>query len=283
MAKIHGFNKVMVSFFAFTAMFITACNNQKTDDWTAEQLRGEVKHIKTTAGRYEEINDLTYTEEIFFDRHGLKTHAITLDEYEQYNLQCLYEHDKFGNITLADMRDADNNPIMKNVFEFDERGNMLKMESIDADNHADLTILYKNDSFGRQIQQSIYDYLGRIVRVEQTEYIDNDKPTELKKLSRNILVNERDTTTSRYYYDEKNQLVLQTDSSADYITRFEYEYDEYGNCIYDKMIFTNSQQLRHTKYKYDNIGNWTEKIVYHVDSAMVEYPTFIWNREIEYY
>ncbi len=207
-------------FYALLVVCLTSCNRLATNDWIADELKGRVKHITTTTGEAVQQGDTllfgryTYTEEVFYDRNGLKTHAVTVDDKGALNLQCLYEHDKRGNITVADMRDAEDKPVMRNVFEYDDRGCLVKMLSVDADNHTDMIILYEYDSAGNQTKQTVYDHLGRVVYSESTELLVDSVPAH---------------------------------------------------------------------YEYDECGNWISKTAYHTDSAGVEFPTFVWKREIEYY
>ena len=207
-------------FLLLSVVCMISCNRLATNDWKADELKGEVKHITTTTGEAVQQGDTllfgryTYTEEVFYDKRGLKTHAMTLDDSGALNLQCRYEHDKSGNITVADMRDADDKPVMRNIFEYDERGYLVKMLSVDPDNHTDMTIVYERDSAGSQTKQTVYDHLGRVVYSEATELPADSVPAH---------------------------------------------------------------------YEYDEQGNWIRKTAYHTDSVGVEYPTFMWIREIEYY
>ena len=159
-------------FFLFIITLFCACNQQITNDWVADELIGDVKHILTTTGEAMQTDDTirfgryTYTEEVFYDKKGLKTNAQTLNDDGSINLRCIYQHDKQGHITIADMRDANDMPIMRNVFEYDDNGFLIKTISIDPDEHVDMTIIYENDSAGNQIKQTVYDHLGRLVYSE---------------------------------------------------------------------------------------------------------------------
>lgn len=207
--------------FISVVLLIVGCNRLTNNDWVGDELQGQVKSLVTTTGEAVQQGDSlvfgrhTYTEEISYSPKGLKTHARTLDEDGSLNLQCHYQHDKHGNMTIADMRDSNDQPIMRSEFEYDDNGWLVKTVSVDPDGHVDLTVIYENDSSGQHIKQSVYDHLGRLV-----------------------------------YSDVPMPLVDSTQNAS-------FEYDQYGN--------------------------WTKKITYHVDSNGVNYPTFMWIRKIEYY
>lgn len=199
----------MKRFFLFilSTLILISCNHQLTNDWLRDELQGRVKHISTTTGEAVQQGDTllfgryTYTEEIFYDKDGLKTYATTTDEEGHLNLKCIYEHDKQGHITVSDIRDVDDKPIMRNVFEYDKNGYLTKMYSVDADGHTDMTVLYENDSLGNQTKQTIYDHLGRVV------YSENVKEKD-----------DASTENAHYLYDEQGnwtqKITFQTDSAG---------------------------------------------------------------------
>ncbi len=209
-------------FFILSSLIIVSCNRLITNDWQKDDLQGRVKHITTTTGEALQHGDslsfgkYTYTEEVFYDSKGLKTHATTTDENGLLNLQCVYEHDRQGNMIAADIRDIENKPVMRNLFEYNSQGHMTKMSSVDPDGHTDLIVVYENDSSGNKIKETVYDHLGRVV------------------------------------------------------------YAQEADSVYDK-------QTENAHYQYDSQGNWTRKITYQTDTDNIEYPTFLWIREIEYY
>ena len=161
--------------FALSAFLLAGCSRLTTNDWQADELKGSVSKVTTTTGEAVGQGDTlvfgkyTYTEIIEYDKNGLKLHARTLNEDGSLNLQCRYEHDKRGNITVADMRDANDLPIMRNNFEYDDNGRLSKMTSVDPDGHTDMTVVYENDSSGKQVKQTVYDHLGRVVYSEPIE------------------------------------------------------------------------------------------------------------------
>ena len=89
-------------------------------------------------------------------------------------------------------------------------------------------------------------------------------------------------TTYEYIYNEKDELLRQTDydENGNVVNKYEYEYDENGTLVYD-VAYINGAKFH--EYQYDHKGNMTSEIIYNPDGSIFSSTSHTYTYDIEYY
>ena len=129
---------------------------------------------------------------------------------------------------------------------------------------------YKKDPEGRPMEETIYDLFGHELYKISFKWDEKGHPLE---------DDFSDGTVDQYKYDENGNLaewIFRSSNSNVIITS--YKYDDHGNVIemninnFFKSTFKFNYDHQTFLYKYDDVGNWTERIDYENDipQRMVE-------------
>lgn len=89
-------------------------------------------------------------------------------------------------------------------------------------------------------------------------------------------------TTHEYIYNEKDELVKQTDydENGNVVNKYEYEYDENGTLIYETAYIDGAKSH---EYEYDHQGNMTSETTYNPDGSVSASATHAYTYDNDYY
>lgn len=250
--------------------------------WRVKISYGEIvkeKSISIMDGEIYNFYDEGHFRELYFDKNGNRIKEIYLDEnniqqgnsefiYDKYHREIKQIDDKKNTVeTIYDDKNFKSNVYSKflnnqwpwegyNIKYYDRNSNIIKDDYYRHDKLTMRTIFEYNE--GRKlVSQKIFGGGG-------------SKDGEL-------------TTYELYGYDQSGNLVS-IENGGLYKRLNRYSYNSYGNIIdIDVPTETFNNLIRQTyEYKYDNKGNWIERIEYR---GIGEYksPSILTIRKIEYY
>ena len=292
-------NKVSFCFILlfFTALICNAQNNQKTD-WEKDGLRGKVKNVITRnynaifrfgeiiKGEEDECANVTDgTYEAYYNDAG----KITDSKW--------YEVPGYGGYTECYRAGF--------KYIYDEKDNLIEVRKyyIESGDPWERTIhKYNNDG---SIAETIHkDYFYNYQTTTTYIYKYNEKGDIIEENQVSTSNMSEATTNSRRKYDNKGNLieyVVWYENSKYYplinehnpVIKDVFEYDDTGKRIREDVKYNDKgdiiEGLRHWygdyyknkyEYKYDEKGNWIERITYEKDTRT---PIILTERIIEYY
>lgn len=247
-------------------MFFSGCakNNNQTD-LQIENLKGKVKSVRE--------KDYEAVEKFGKATKGETTRGFTPIRLTKYNEQ--------GNMIEQNRYFSDGKEENKSHFQYNENGKKLKKEIYDVAKESMYRWNYEYDEQGKLIEINIYDSNGELIRKIIYRYDEKDRVIE------EIGYNSEGNLEDRQTYEDnglKNKTESHYNQNGVLVFRNDYVCDEKGNVItqeynlygfYGKDINT---KITYEYKKYDEKGNWTEKIQY-ADDVLDQ----ITEREIEYY
>ncbi|WP_025741648.1 hypothetical protein [Aquimarina pacifica] len=192
-----------------------------------------------------------------------KNEIITYDAHSKLKNKILLFYDLSGNTIKTHYYDAKEAMTMEEISEYDTKGNGIKSSSF---------LMPDKELFS----QSINEYDTNSNKVAMKIYSINGSSTTL--LVNNI-----------YIYDDNNLLIEElefTDENEfNLVKRKTYTYNEKGDKI--EVCFFNSEldviKRSKNEYIYDEKNNWTQCVIYLAEGKEEAYPSYIIEREIEYY
>ncbi|MCF7792518.1 MAG: hypothetical protein K9N09_01165 [Candidatus Cloacimonetes bacterium] len=211
-----------------------------------------------------------------------------------------YDYDEDGNMLEEKQFGANDDLLGKYIFEYDEKGYKIKSQEIDTDGNVTTTYKYVNNNDGKPVEQKIfdgdeqrnhtkieYDENGNLTKSWLYDEDDNLKETNILTYNENdkpvtmISENKIDEVIKKYDYvyndiDKVSQVELY--ENAVLVRSEDYEYNEHGDDKWMKFDLEGTITTYRYEYKYDDQGNWAEKIEYKNDEPDIKYI-----REITYY
>ncbi len=167
--------------------------------------------------------------------------------------------------------------ITKSTYHYDQKGNLIEIKTFNEVNDLIYKSVMKFDNNGNKIEESEIYADGTINRNEKFKYDSKNILIESQQVYKGRMENK-----SEYIYDNNNRLTDDTwyDPNGVLAGKITIGYDNSGNQIeYSQLEKDGSYLLNYLyKYKFDNMGNWIERI-----SSNKGQPYEFCTRKIEYY
>ena len=229
-------------------MLLTMAQEQ-IPDWTILKLNGKVKHLITASYKAISQGDTiikgdkiksrqTYTynasENITFNESGYITNATGADEYSRANEYITFKYNKHD--FMDETVHYGSTKMLKKIqtYKYDDYGGVVAMRHYGRDKLMIGKTVYKLDRVGNILEQ---------------KQSDNNKKT---LGSRKFSYDENNNCISTMILNHKSQLILTLVS----------EFDDKNSLIKTTTLDINRKPSTSSaySYKYDSLGNWTERI-----------------------
>lgn len=258
--------------------------NQKTEQ---VQFINNNPGIKTSYG-WDETNKFNTSiirrnpDNTQIDRKEMKYKKGRLAEQITYNLQdnpvdrITYSYDKEGNLINEDIYSGTENIVVRNVYEYNKDNKKVSEVRYDKDSLVIFSTSFEYDG-DNLLMKEVKDGKGKTEYLQKMEYTDNNK-VKYKTVTDNF---DNSQTTEQFKYDEKgNKILWQVTKNEEPYMEVNYSYDDHNNMTGFSVTnkINDETEKRAYTYKYDEKGNWIEKVI-----AIDGSPRFIEKREISYF
>lgn len=300
--------------FFFLLMTINLQSQQRYIDSNDYTYTGKVKSMsymfyeaieknqKIVKGNRKIEDVFDYDSRVSFDTLGRRTEILYFrsddipvykEKYEYNGLICNKSiYDIKGNLLESDILiknkhlkdvEIENNVSVdslkqKYIYKYDDKDNLSKWEIYNSDDSLMSRRLYIYNEKNKLTEMKFENPDGTTRISETRVYSDNEKKIENRRFNENgELMN-----IVWYLYDDSGRKIEEKWGTSDgkIVDNSVMKYNENGNQV--QMLFYTSEGKIHQKdiyqYKYDSMGNWTEKIIFRNDKALS-----IIEREINYY
>lgn len=242
----------------------------KYSSYDAELKFGETKKgIRNSSGQ-----DNRY---YYFNEEGIKIEDGEYDSYNQIQRKRLYRYNDSGKLIEVRNFNSKDEFTGKTIYRIDIKGNLIETSDFNSEGKLMGKIVYIRDDKGNAIETNSYDSMGILNSKFKFEYDRKGRVLE------SIYYGPGGELEEETYikYDSKGretEVKVITEGSV-IIKNFKYENKEKDD-LTAMIKFENYLIMSKTiyKYKYDENGNWIEKI-----SIEDEKPKIIQEREFEYY
>ncbi|WP_028856034.1 hypothetical protein [Psychrilyobacter atlanticus] len=242
----------------------------KYSTYDAELKFGEIKKGARSSSR----EDNRY---YCFNEEGIKIEDGEYDSYDQIQMKRLYRYNDNGKLIEVRNFNSKDKFIGKTIYKIDGKGNLVETNDFNSKGEFVDKIIYTRDDKGNAIETNSYDSMGSLISKFKFEYDRKGRVLE------SIYYESGDEMEEKTYikYDGKGRTVeikVITEGNV-IIKNLKYENKEKDE-VTTMIKFENYLNMSKTiyKYKYDENGNWIEKI-----SIEGEKPKVIEEREFEYY
>ncbi len=207
-------------------------------------------NFKEVSGKSSPQKDCLFISEITFNQQG----RFSQDKHRNLNVKGMdftlnFQYDENNRLTST-VRYKNNEPIKKSVtLQYSKNGLATKHEYFNQQGKKIRTSIKKYDNANNEIDFIMYSNEIAVKSQRKMEYQGNKK-------------------VSTKEYNTYDKLVMEK----------YFEYNKEGFVSVEKTIKPTKSTLT-IKYKYDNKGNWTEKVFYDEQGK----PVKITEREITYY
>ena len=256
---------------------------------TDMQLLGKVKTFKITPYKLVDyFGKVTKGEKqdfwrgdavIVFDEQGFKKENNTYNKLGQLNQKVIYKYDDKGKRTSRDLYNSYGKLQMKFLYVYDNKGFKTAYNSYSPTGELNDSYLYKNDIKGRMIEEI---WIKKDKSFGSKYTYEYDKLGKLSKMCQYTNSENQVDNCTTYNYDKLGRISeMEIFGSNNAPTRRTViTYDDKGNekeiKYYDgKGTFL---EERNYEYKFDDKGNWVERIEY-----INQFPKGFLEREITYY
>jgi len=263
--------------------------------WKGQELKGQVKSIKATTyfanEKFDEVikGDLLSWKLWRFDAKGESTEYTKFGDFYEETVKFENKYDSQNRLTEKDCFNSNGDLAWKRVNKYDNEkitqtiyynedgilsekylykydDNTKKCETWQYDGNGDLIYKWVHDKNGNLLEE--YDYFSTGDVSKKTEYEYDNSGTLNRTLIYELLYSlyGSEKFEEEYLYNDKADIIV--------LKSYDYSYDDDYNPV-------TTQKIEYTyKYKYDNKGNWIEKILF---KSEAEIAIAIEEREIEYY
>ena len=253
------------------------------------QLLGKVKTFKITPYKLVDyFGKVTKGEKqdfwrgdavIVFDEQGFKKENNTYNKLGQLNQKVIYKYDDKGKRISRDLYNSYGKLQMKFLYVYDNKGFKTAYNSYSPTGELNDSYLYKNDIKGRMIEEI---WIKKDKSFGSKYTYEYDKLGKLSKMCQYTNSENQVDNCTTYKYDKLGRISeMEIFGSNNAPTRRTViTYDDKGNekeiKYYDgKGTFL---EERNYEYKFDDKGNWVERIEY-----INQFPKGFLEREITYY
>lgn len=260
---------------------------QKTSRTSELGLKGEVKSFKVTPykvnevfGEVEKAGKMDYWRGdviSIFDKQGLKIQSDRYDRAGQLQQRIFYKYNSAGNRTSRDTYNSAGRIVLRQVYVYNEKGFPTAFNGYDPVSGLVESFSYKTDEKGRIIEETCVKTTHPNCLNYKLTYDKDGK----------VLTNcsegkhEKDNVCEKYTYDKQGRIIqIELLKQGTLNKKTIITYDERGNEANIKNFDGNSnfQDERECSYKYDEKGNWIQRVEY-----VNKFPRLLIEREIEYY
>ncbi|MCS5420653.1 MULTISPECIES: hypothetical protein [Psychrilyobacter] len=271
-------------------ILLSACGGiKKTSetDLKISGLKGRVKSVKystyDTELKFGEIKKGTRSSSgqdnryYYFNEKEVKIEEGERDSYDRIQRKTLYKYNDEGKLIQTSDFDSRVEFAGKTIYTRDDKGNLIEASDFNSKGEFIGKIIYTRDSKGNAVETNSYNSMGSLNSKFKFEY--DKKGRVLESIYYGSDGELRDKTY--FKYDGKGRVIevkLITEDSI-FIKNFKYENKEKDDVTlmiqYEGYLTMSKTRYM---YKYDENGNWIQKI-----SIEDEKPKVIEEREIEYY
>lgn len=217
---------------------------------------------------------------IVFDEQGYKKENNTYNKVGQLSQKVIYRYDEKGKRTSRDLYNSYGKLQMKFLYVYDNKGFKTAYNSYSPTGELNDSYLYKNDAKGRMLDET---WIKKDKSFGSKYTYDYDAKTgKLAKMCQYTSSETQVDNCTTYKYDKMGRISeIEIYNSNNIPTRKSViTYDDKGNekeiKYYDgKGVFL---EERYYEYKFDDNGNWIERIEY-----INQFPKSFLEREITYY
>lgn len=216
---------------------------------------------------------------IVFDEHGYKAENNTYNKVGNLSQKVIYKYDDKGKRLSRDLYNAYGKLQMKFLYVYDNKGAKTAYNSYSPTGELNDSYLYKNDDKGRMIEEV---WIKKDKSFGSKYTYEYDKMGKLAKMCQYTASETQVDNCTSYKYDKNGRIseIEIYNSNNSLSRRSVITYDEKGNekeiKYYDgKGTFL---EERSYTYKFDNNGNWIERI-----ESINQFPKSFLEREITYY
>ncbi len=293
-----------IIFTIWALIFAVSCtaNAQRKTDREKENLKGDVKLFRQTAckaiekfGKIQKGNQnniiMGSNYSIMYNRKGQILEKDNTDTYNVANnlLKEKYKYDKKGTliskqniyVNVAVMLYSPRDAIKytgNEIYEYDRKGNLRETKKYTSKKELSQRVTYKNDKKGRIVEEYTYNSSGSLERKYTYKYDRRGNKIEENGYNPNGSLEWKTT----FKYDSKgNQIKIENYSSDGSLDNsYTFKHNSKGERIENNSYNSDGiLNVKYTyKYKYDEYGNWVEKVTYKNNK-----PYSIEEREYEYY
>lgn len=217
-----------------------------------------------------------------YDETGRRTESIYYDAKGKITQRTVFGYDSLGHLSWENQYFSTGRIKYRYVYINDKSGKVLEEHMYKSNGTLDRKWVRTYDEKGNNIEEDVYNMILGSEPIKRVyKYDNNGNRTEgMTYPPYKGFVPSNKFTNS---YDDKNQMIEETSYGPNNsITVFYFEYDNHGNRV---QIIQNGISIKYSSsqcdtylYKYDEKGNWIEKIQYTDDK-----PNSKQVRKIEYY
>jgi len=229
-------------------------------------------------------DELTFVEELAFDRNGNLYEKLILDASGGIRSKYNFVYDENNNLLSEELSNRNGNVLHRREIKYTENNDTLEVNFLSQRNLRNYRKVFNYNDDNQLISKLYYDskdelflkeeftYLGNHLSVleiylrnalhDRIEFYYNEKGNIVKEIENGIEKN--------YYYDEKDRLV-KVESIK--MKRF-YEYDENDNIIDEQFYIENDQRQFRITFSYYENGLLNELIRYDATDTKIFYTKF---------
>lgn len=242
----------------------------KYSTYDAELKFGEIKKgSRSSSGQ-----DNRY---YYFNEKGVKVEEGEYDFYDQIQMKRLYRYNDSGRLMEVSDFNSKDEFAGKKIYRVDDKGDLIETSDFDLKGGFMGKIIYIRDDKGHAVEINSYDSMGILGSKFKFEY---DRKGRILESIYYGSSGELEEETYIKYDGEGRKLEVKVITEGNVVVKnFKYENKEKDD-LTTMIKFENYLIMYKTiyRYKYDENGNWIEKI-----SIEDEKPKVIVEREIEYY
>lgn len=258
---------------------------QKINKTSDLGLKGKVKSFKITPykvtehfGEVEKAGRVDYWRGdiiSIFDEQGFKIQSDRFDKAGQLQQRVFYKYNPAGNRTSRDTYNSAGRISIRHTYVYNEKGHSVAVNGYDPAKGLVESYTYKTDERGRVIEETCVKTTQPTCNNYKLTY-DRDG-----KILSNCVEGKTDNSCEKYTYDKQGritQIELLKDGKLDKKTIITYDAQGNEHSIKNFNAENVFQDEREYSYKYDDKGNWIQRIEY-----VNKFPRLMLEREISYH
>lgn len=274
--------------FLLLLLLLTACQKDESvvkNDWLNDKLNGRVASYRITnylaaldLGELYPSDIIGAEGRILYNEKGFRT-----EEFWRFNDETSRKEYRYDGDNCVELLSFNPNKEIeeRGVFVYDKNGVLQEELYYNAHNKVFAKLEYTFDERGNLIELLEYDPDGMLEESQKSKFKDDLEQERYTYYydAHNVLV-----TKYEYRYDKSRNLIegLLFDDSKNLLGRWVYAYDNYRNVVSEESFDADNVlvEKRTYDYKYDEHGNWIERITY---DGIENEPRVITKRQFDYF